>query len=189
MKKITLFAVGLSLLLLNGSVSNGQSRLAKTIAAYQKLSVYESNVKTSEISVLNKETKTKRLAVRRKVPKYSGKWKGMLYQPNGTLRSKFKFTAWIYQKGRKVSGFSRITIIDAPQYYGVMKLRGTIKRHRLSFMEIGITRENPEPGSRWCIKSGKLKLVYIKGKLTLKGNWQGADCTPGTIVLRKVSGK
>jgi len=181
MKKVTLFAVGLSLLLLNGSVVNGQSRLSK--------SAYKSERKISEISALAKKETKKRLAVRRKFPKYSGKWKGTLYQPNGTLRSKFNFTVRLYQKGQKISGFSRIALIDATQYYGVMRLRGTIKGNRISFAETKITQENPEPDSRWCIKSGKLKLAYIKGKLTLKGNWQGADCTPGTIVLRKVSGK
>jgi hypothetical protein len=70
-----------------------------------------------------------------------------------------------------------------------MKLRGTIKGNRLSFEEIKITRENTAPDSGWCIKSGKLKLINIKGKLRLKGNWQGGEtCSPGTIVLKKVSG-
>ncbi|HVE55284.1 MAG TPA: hypothetical protein VNB22_00545 [Pyrinomonadaceae bacterium] len=187
MRRITLFAVGLSLLLLSTYVSNGQSRSAKPFAARNNLFAYKSERKISEINALAK--KETRLAVRRKFPKYAGKWKGTLYQPDGTLRSKFNFTVRLYQKGQKVTGFSRITIIDAPQYYGVMRLRGTIKRNRLSFAETKITRENPEPDSRWCIKSGKLKLGYAKGKLTLKGNWQGPDCSPGTIVLRKVSGK
>ena len=186
MKKITLFAVGLSLLLSGGSVSNGQSRLSKTIAARNNLFAYKSERKISEINAL---AKTKRSVVRRKAPKYAGKWKGTLYQPNGTLRSKFNFTVRLYQKGQKVSGFSRITITDAPQYYGIMRLRGTIRKNRLIFTETKITQENTAPDSGWCIKSGKLKLINIKGELRLKGNWQGADCTPGTIVLRKVSVK
>lgn len=189
MKRITLLTVGLSLLLLGGLVSNGQFQLSKTNPARKSLFTDASGRKISEINTLaKKETKSKRLAVRRKGLKYSGKWRGTLYQPEGTLRAKFRFTLRLYQKGQKVTGFSRIAMIDAPQYYGVMRLRGTIKRNRISFTETQITRENIEPDSRWCIKSGKLKLAYIKGKLTLKGNWQGADCSPGTIVLRKVSG-
>jgi hypothetical protein len=190
MKRIIVFAVGLALFLLSGSVSNGQVQTSPTLAARRNLSAYESNRNTSEFKTFTgKENKRKRFAVRRKVLKYAGKWRGILYQPDGTLRSKFNFTVRLYQKGRKISGFSRITIIGSPQYYGVMKLRGTAGRNRLSFLETKITRENPEPDSYWCIKSGKLKLVYIKGNLTLKGNWQGANCSPGTIVLRKVSGK
>jgi hypothetical protein len=188
MKRITLFAVGLSLLLLNGSLTNGQSRLSKTAAARNNLFVYKSERKISEINTLVK--KETRVTIQRKFPKYSGKWKGTLYQPNGTLRSKFNFMVRLYQKGRKVSGFSRITIIDAPQYFGVMRLRGTIKGNRLSFTETKIAQENTAPDSGWCIKSGKLKLINIKGKLRLKGNWRGQEtCSPGTIVLRKVSGK
>lgn len=185
MKRIALFAVGLSLLLLNGSAVNGQSRLLKTKAARNDLFAYKSERKISEINTLaKKETKSKRSA------RYAGKWKGTLYQPNGTLRSKFNFTLKLYQKGQKVSGFSRIAIIDAPQYYGVMRLRGAIRKNRLIFTETRIMRESLEPDSRWCIKSGKLKLGSVKGKLTLKGNWQGAeDCAPGTVLLRKVSGK
>lgn len=188
MKRITLFAVGLSLLLLNGSAANAQFRLSNR-AARNDLFAYKSARKISEINAFSKKETIKRAAAVRKFPNYSGKWKGTLYQPKGTLRSKFNFTARLYQKGRKVSGFSRITIIDASRYYGVMRLRGTIRGNRLSFTETRITQENLAPDSRWCIKSGKLKLSSIKGRLTLKGKWQGADCEPGTILLRKVSGK
>jgi hypothetical protein len=190
MKRITLFAFGLSLLLLNGSAVNGQSRLLNTTAARNNLFAYKSERKISEINALAKKETIKRLAVHRKAPRYSGRWKGTLYQPDGTLRSKFNFMVRLYQKGKKVTGFSRIAITDAPQYFGVMRLRGTIKGNRLSFTETKIAQENTAPDSGWCIKSGKLKLINTKGKLRLKGNWQGTEtCSPGTIVLRKVSGK
>ncbi len=190
MKRITLLTVGLSLLLLSGLDSNGQSQLSKTNPARNNLFADKSERKIPEINRLAKKVKrSKHFAVRRKVPRYSGKWKGTLYQPEGTLRSKFKFTVWLSQKGRKVTGFSRITMIDAPQYYGVMKLRGTIRGNRLSFTETRITRENIEPDAMWCIKSGKLRSAYVKGKLTLKGNWQGANCSPGSVFLKKVGGK
>lgn len=186
MKRIIIFTVGLALLLLSSILLNGQFQTSKKIAAYKKLFTYEGNRKTSELNTLTKkEAKPNRKAARKKTPNYSGRWTGKLYQPNGTLRSKFNFTLRLYQKGKKVSGFSRITIIDSPQYYGVMRLKGTIKRNRLSFTEVKISQENPEPDSRWCIKSGKLKLVYIKGKQTLKGNWRGSSCSPGTIVLKR----
>jgi hypothetical protein len=191
MKLIAVSAVALSLVLLSGSASNGQFQTAlKTSAAHKRIIAYESVRKTSELNPFTvKASKLKRLAARRRAPRYSGKWKGILYQPDGTLRTKFNFTVKLYRKGRKISGFSRITIIGAPQYYGVMKLRGTVRRNRLSFTETKITQENPEPDSRWCIKSGKLKANYSKGRLMLRGSWQATDCTPGTIVLTKVSRK
>jgi hypothetical protein len=190
MKRNTLLAVGLSLFLLSGVVSNGQFQTSGTIAADKKSFIYEDYKKTSELNAFtNRETKSQRKVARRKTPKYSGRWKGTLYQPDGPLWSKFNFTVRLYQKGKKVTGFSRISIIDEPEYYGLMRLKGTIRRNRLSFTEIKITQENTKSGSGWCIKSGKLKLAYLKGKLTLKGNWQGPNCSPGTILLRKVSRK
>jgi hypothetical protein len=190
MKQAAVLAVVIAWLLLSISVSNGQSQTSRTVAARRNLSADESSRKISEFSAYpQKENLPNRTAIRRKHPRYSGKWKGTLYQPEGTLRTKFNFTMRLYQRGRRISGFSRIAIVDSPQYFGVMRLRGAIGKNRLSFLETKITRENPAPDSRWCIKSGRLKLGFIKGRLTLKGNWQGADCTPGTIVLRKVSGR
>ena len=187
MKRVTLFTVGLSLLLLSSSAANAQFQLSETTTARRNLFAGENVGKIAEINTLVK-SRSKRAAVRRKALKFSGRWRGTLSQPDGPLRAKFSFTMRVYQKGKKVSGYSRIALIDAPQYYGIMRLRGTIKKNRLTFTETRITRENPEPDSRWCIKTGKLRFAFVKGKLTLRGNWQGADCSPGIIVLKKVSG-
>jgi hypothetical protein len=179
MKRITLFAVGAFLLLSGVFAADGHS-----------VSVHKSIGKISEFNFLRqKQTTGKNSAVRRKTSRFAGRWNGTLYQPNGTLRSKFAFTMRLYQKGRKISGYSWISIIDSFQYYGVMRLRGTVRKKRLSFSEIKVTRENPEANSYWCIKSGNMKLAYVKGKRTLKGNWNAPSCSPGTIVLRKVSAK
>jgi len=178
MKRITAFAVAVILLLLSALVADGH------------LSAYEGNGKKAEFNAFpKKEIKAKHSVGRRKAGKYSGKWKGTLYQPDGTLRAKFGFTMRLYQKGKTVSGFSRITVIDSPQYYGVMRLKGTVKKNRLLFREVKITQENIEIDQRWCIKSGNLKLTYIQGKLTLKGKWHAPSCPAGTIVLRRVSVK
>jgi hypothetical protein len=190
MKRINVIAVGFALLLLGSIVSAEQFQSAKAIAAERKFSADKDNRKISEFNAFTKkESKPKRLTIRRKISKYSGRWKGTLYQPGGTLRSKFNFTMRFWQKGKNISGFSRISISDAPQYYGVMRLKGTVKRNGLVFREIKVTQENLPPDSYWCIKSGKLKLTYPKGRSTLKGNWQGSSCPTGTIVLKKVSRK
>jgi hypothetical protein len=191
MKRITLSIIGLALLFLSGLVLNAQFPASKPMAADKNLFAAESVRKSPELSAFaKKETTPKRIAARRRASKFAGKWKGILYQPDGTLRAKFNFTMRFYQKGKKISGFSRISISDAPQYYGVMRLTGTTRKNRLSFTESRVIKENLAPDSSWCIKSGKLKLTNIKGTQTLRGNWRGAaTCSPGTIVLRKVSGK
>ena len=181
MKRLTVFAAGVFLLLSGVFAANGHS---------VRLSAHKSSGKISEFKVLRqKQMQRKNSAARRKTSRFAGRWSGTLYQPNGTLRSKFAFTMRLYRKGGKISGYSWISISDLPQYYGVMRLRGTVLKKRLSFREIKITRENIAPNSFWCIKSGSLKLSYVKGKLTLKGSWNAPNCSPGTIVLRKVSAK
>ena len=157
----------------------------------KRLPIYESSINAAELnSLTKKENRSKRKDVRKRASKYSGIWKGILYQPDGTLRAKFNFSMRLYQKGKKISGFSRIAIIGAPEYFGVMRLKGTVKKNRLSFMETETTKQNFMPDSGWCIKSGKLKLASNKGKMTLTGKWRGGEnCSPGTIVLRKISRK
>jgi hypothetical protein len=133
------------------------------------------------------ETVKKRSAVRRQRSRFAGRWRGTLYQPDGTLRPKFAFTMRFYQKGARISGFSRISLQDSPQYFGVMSLKGTARKNRLSFTETKITRQNVAPDAFWCIKSGNLKLSYPQGKPVLKGNWRAPEnCPSGTIVLKKV---
>ena len=179
MKRITVFAAGVFFFLSGVFAANGHS-----------VSAHESSGKISELKALfQNRTQRKKSSVRRKTSRFAGRWRGTLYQPNDTLRSKFAFTMRLYQKGRKISGYSRIAITDSPQYFGVMRLRGTVRKKRLSFREIKITRENIESGSVWCIKSGRLKLSYVKGKPMLKGSWTAPNCSPGTIVLRVVNRK
>src|SRR5215204_6135312 len=159
MKRRTVFVVGLILLFLSFSESNGQFQTSRTMAAQRNLFAYESKAAKFN-TLIKKEIKRNRLAIRKRRLNYSGRWTGKLYQPDGPLRSKFNFVMRLSQKGKKVSGFSRIAIIGAPQYYGVMKLKGAIRKNRLSFTEVKVTQENLEPDSRWCIKSGKLRLTF-----------------------------
>ncbi len=96
----------------------------------------------------------------------------------------------LYRKGKTVSGFSRIAIVESPENFGVMRLRGTAGGNRFSFRETKVVREKMDPDSFWCIKKGTLRLVYRNGRQELRGNWRGQEgCAPGTIVLRKVSGR
>ncbi len=130
MKRITV--VGLTLLLLSGIVSGGRAKRAEIISLKTKPAVYKSGKRTSEFSAFaKKETRRIRSKNRRKVLRYSGKWTGKLYQPKGPVEQKFNFSLTLYQKGKTVTGFSRIAVVGSPEYYGVMRLRGRLKRNRL----------------------------------------------------------
>ncbi|MBS1793266.1 MAG: hypothetical protein JSS81_05400 [Acidobacteria bacterium] len=127
---------------------------------------------------------------RRKAGRFAGRWKGMVYQPGNASWQKYYFRMTLFQKGKTVTGFSRIAIAESPEYFGVMRLRGTAGGNRLSFRETKVVREKMAENSFWCVKSGTLRLVYRNGRPELRGNWRGQEgCAPGTIVLRKVSGR
>jgi hypothetical protein len=177
MKRISLI---IGLIVLSGIAASAAPAIAKRLPA--------ENRKPLEFNS-RAETRLKKSTVRRKTSKFSGRWTGKLYQPAGPAQQKYNFSLTLFQKGKKITGFSRIAVIGAPQYYGVMRLSGTIKGNRLVFREIKVTRDAPAPETFWCIKSGSLKLARKDGKTRLKGFWQAGTCSPGTIVLRKVSRK
>jgi hypothetical protein len=190
MKQIKISAVVLSLCLSGVFSVNAYLPASETIALRKKLFTYEDNRKIFRPnSFTSKAIKSKRLKVRRQASNYAGRWSGTLYQGEGTNRQKFNFSMKLYRKGRYVSGISRITVVESPLYYGVMSLRGTIKKNQLSFREVEITKDYPEPETAWCVKSGKLRLSFKKGRAILKGRWQAPNCDPGTIVLKRISRK
>jgi hypothetical protein len=166
MKRISLI---IGLIVLSGIAASAAPAIAKRLPA--------ENRKPLEFNS-RAETRLKKSTVRRKTSKFSGRWTGKLYQPAGPAQQKYNFSLTL-----------RIAVIGAPQYYGVMRLSGTIKGNRLVFREIKVTRDAPAPETFWCIKSGSLKLARKDGKTRLKGFWQAGTCSPGTIVLRKVSRK
>jgi hypothetical protein len=191
MKQIKLLVAGLALFLPGVVVVDARLPAPESFAARHELFNRESGGR--KIFQLGSSTKNKikarRLKARRKAANYSGRWKGTLYQGEGGSRAKFNFSMTLYRKGRNVTGFSRIDVIESPSYYGVMRLRGTVNKNRLSFREIKITQDNPEPETVWCVKSGKLRQFVNKGRAILKGNWQAPNCSPGSIFLRRVSRK
>jgi len=157
--RLILISIVCSVLFLGGSAASAQAQLTKP-------------VKNS-----------------RKAPNFAGRWKGKLYQPEGTAEQKYNFRMTLRQKGTRITGFSRIAVIGSPQYYGVIRLRGTLRRNRLVFREIKITQDAAAPGTFWCIKSGGLKLTSFKGKTRLTGAWQAPNCAPGTVALTRISRK
>ena len=112
-----------------------------------------------------------------------GIWKGKMIQPDGP-RGKDGYTLVfnLEQKDSLVSGTSRIEI-PSTEYYGVMKVKGTIRKDTLYFKETELLEGKEREGSRWCLKEGML-IAKQEGN-QLIGSWTAPYCAPGEIdVLR-----
>jgi hypothetical protein len=113
-----------------------------------------------------------------------GTWKGKMIQPDGPRGKDFYVIVFdLEQKDSLVSGISRIEI-PSTEYYGVMKVRGMMRRDTLYFEEKELLEGKPREGSRWCLKEGI--LVSKQEGIQLVGSWTAPYCAPGEIELVKV---
>ncbi len=114
--------------------------------------------------------------------RFRGNWAGFLTQPGRT---------WDYEMSLRRIGTSRftgtsvITDLNNPSVFGVMSLRGRVVNGALLFKEIRITDQNPPPGSRWCIKGGRLQISVSNGRVFLRGPWSDPGCNSGQIRLKR----
>lgn len=111
----------------------------------------------------------------------SGHWTGTLLQNRGGTRPRFQFEMWLEQEGTEVSGRAKAVVIERPEYYCVMSLRGTMMGDKFLFEEGALLENHPEPGTWWCIKTGELWLSDDDGTPDLEGKWSAGTCAPGTI--------
>jgi hypothetical protein len=91
----------------------------------------------------------------------------------------------LVQHGQNVEGTARIEEKGSPQYYGVMKLRGTVSQDGLHFEETQTIESASRSDRRWCLKSGELTYAASNGVPSLQGQWTSPDCSPGEIEIRK----
>jgi hypothetical protein len=114
--------------------------------------------------------------------RFQGRWAGLLTQPGLT----WNFEMSLRRAGAtRIVGTSVITSLSDPSVFGVMSLRGRVVNGALLFKETVITDQNPPPGSRWCIKGGRLKLSTANGRTFLRGPWSDPTCNAGQIRLQK----
>lgn len=121
----------------------------------------------------------------------AGEWNGVLKQETGGAASDYYFQLNLIQKGEKISGTSKVYFIDKPQYYAVMKLKGTFKNDILFLEEFKIIDENSYKGLDWCMKKAKLNFTIKKDGFCIEGTWSGSSfeniiCVPGTIKMCKI---
>jgi hypothetical protein len=113
-----------------------------------------------------------------------GNWRGKMIQPEGPRGKDFYSVVFdLEQKDSLVSGTSRIEI-PSTEYYGVMKVKGMIRKDTLFFKETELLEGKPREGSRWCLKEGA--LIARQGGSQLMGSWTASYCAPGEIDLVKV---
>jgi hypothetical protein len=116
--------------------------------------------------------------------RFRGTWTGLLTQPDKT---------WNYEMNLRRVGKSRFTgtstVADPidPSIFGVMSLTGRIVYGALLFRETQITDQNPSPGTRWCIKGGRLQISVSNNGVFLRGPWSDPTCNSGQIELQKRS--
>ena len=116
-----------------------------------------------------------------KVGDLSGFWTGILRQG----QAQFSYQMTLVQHGQNVEGTARIEEKGSPQYYGVMKLRGTVSQDGLHFEETQTIESASRSDRRWCLKSGELTYAASNGVPSLQGQWTSPDCSPGEIEIRK----
>lgn len=124
---------------------------------------------------------------------WSNRWDGILIQTrrSGPCADPFRYSLFLTQEPESdqsqgptnLSGISRIEEYDAPEYFGVMTLTGTVVDNRVEFQENTITDENRRPNWRWCLKHVVLELEQGPNEVTFKGTWEEQPCCGGLVVL------
>lgn len=117
----------------------------------------------------------------------TGEWKGQLLQPGSTTGTDdYIMTLSLTHEGERISGISRIQIAGT-EYYGLMRVEGTLKDGALHFREKDIIEDSsPSELFRWCIKQGDLLLARGRMGDSLSGPWTSPGCVPGTVTLQRV---
>lgn len=113
-----------------------------------------------------------------------GSWKGKMIQLEGPRgKDGYSLVFNLEQKDSLVSGTSRIEI-PSTGYYGVMKVKGIIRKDTLFFKETDLLEGKEREGSRWCLKEGMLTAKQEGNQLI--GSWTSPFCAPGEIDVTKV---
>lgn len=113
-----------------------------------------------------------------------GSWQGKMIQLEGPRgKDGYSFVFNLEQKDSLVFGTSRIEI-PSTEYYGVMKVKGMIRKDTLFFKETELLEGNEREGSHWCLKEGM--LIGKQGGNQLLGPWTAQYCAPGEIDVVKV---
>lgn len=121
----------------------------------------------------------------------SGEWNGILRQSEGGAAASYYFTLDLKQKGKIITGTSKIAFVQQPEFYAIMQLKGVFKNDILTFKELKIIDQKVYDGLDWCLKSAKLNFTMKKDGFCIEGTWSGLStggnvCSPGTLKMCKI---
>ncbi|MFK7949559.1 MAG: hypothetical protein AB8G11_18350 [Saprospiraceae bacterium] len=121
----------------------------------------------------------------------SGEWNGVLRQSTGGAASSYYLTLNLKQKGSVITGTSKVSFVDKPNFYAIMELKGKFKNDILIFEETKIIEQKTFEDLAWCRKKAKLNFTMKKDGFCIEGTWSGKDpngdfCAPGTIKVCKI---
>jgi hypothetical protein len=118
----------------------------------------------------------------------SGEWNGVIKQDEGGLSDEYIFSIHIIQDGKKITGFTKVELYRSTKrvLYARKRIVGTFEDKTLKFQELEIVDLENASSSNICLVKGKLKFVWDKSALCLKGTWggktsDGTICAPGKI--------
>lgn len=121
----------------------------------------------------------------------SGEWNGILRQSEGGVSAYYYFVLNLKQKGNVITGTSKVSLADKPNFYAIMELKGKFKDDVLTFVETKIIEQKTFEGLEWCIKKAKLNFTIKKDGFCIEGTWSGKSgngnfCSPGTVKVCKI---
>jgi Bacterial Ig-like domain (group 3) len=100
----------------------------------------------------------------------NGLWSGQIDQPTGGVQTTYTYEMDLVQAGDQVTGVSLIEL-NSTQYFGVMKLTGSVSSSSFTFQETAILFQALPLADVWFLKSGTLTISNTGPSLS--GAWTG----------------
>lgn len=117
-----------------------------------------------------------------------GRWEGVLTQQEGGVLPEYRMVLMLRQQGDKVDGYAEVWFGE--EIYVKHLVSGTLTRGFFLELEDGdIIQSKALKDKAYCRKTYQLALSRSKGRVLLKGRWQGktefGPCVPGKIQLER----
>lgn len=120
---------------------------------------------------------------------FTGTWEGTLTQNTGGFAPEYKFTLYLQQDGKKITGRS---YVKYDNIFAEMKLKGQLVGDKaIHWEESEIIDHWKQENMEWCYKQATLFIVAQGKEEKLEGPWSGntehSECIPGKIMLKRTS--
>ncbi len=154
-------------------------------AKYAALRVYGLGLSLVLLSLL---TMSQRSATSTSTDLYLGTWKGIITQDLGPTIRYFDMEMSVAERSGE-SGLYEISchVMDGDYHAYMAGQAQVLANGELFVREDEIVRADSIPGMAWCLKRLELRKSVEKGKLHLRGKWEGdtyfGACPPGKMDL------